>query len=165
MGFVLRFRNVGATLAVALLIGAPSLLEQQTYEARHCERSFRGTRMRNAAIPPKQRAALKSMRHFSTFASMKKGGNTYIMTNPHNNVFYVGCTSDLIVRVHQHKTKVFPKSFTAKYNCVKLVYYESFHTIEEAIAREKQIKAGSRQKKIDLIISMNPEWEDLFDSL
>jgi putative endonuclease len=85
----------------------------------------------------------------------------YIMTNNNNSVFYTGVTSDLKERVHQHKTKKHINSFSAKYNISKLVYFESFETIREAIKREKQIKAGSRNKKIDLINEMNPEWNDL----
>ena len=87
------------------------------------------------------------------------------MTNAHNNVLYIGVTSELITRVHQHKTKAFPKSFTAKYNCDKLVYYESFHTIEEAIAREKEIKKWKREWKDELVNKTNPKWKDLFDDL
>ena len=68
---------------------------------------------------------------------MKKGGAVYIMTNAHHTVFYTGVTSDLITRIHQHKTKHYPKSFTARYNITKLVYYEGFHDIEEAIYREE----------------------------
>ena len=87
------------------------------------------------------------------------------MTNAHNKVLYVGVTADLIVRVHQHKTKAFPKSFTAKYNCDKLVYFESFHTIEEAIAREKKIKDWKREWKDALVNAANPQWRDIYDEL
>ena len=96
---------------------------------------------------------------------MQRGGSVYIMTNQHNTVLYVGVTANLIARVQQHKEKTHPNSFTAKYNCDKLVYYNTFSTIEEAILEEKRIKAGSRQKKIDLIKSMNAEWADLFETL
>ncbi|OFY92904.1 MAG: hypothetical protein A3K10_08550 [Bacteroidetes bacterium RIFCSPLOWO2_12_FULL_31_6] len=96
---------------------------------------------------------------------MERGGFTYITTNKNNTVLYVGVTSDLKDRIHQHKTKHFPTSFSAKYNVDKLVYFETFFNIEEAIVREKQLKAGSRKKKIDLINSLNPEWKDLFDEL
>ena len=88
----------------------------------------------------------------------------YIMTNKNNTVLYTGVTNDLIRRVHEHKEKM-TKGFTKKYNINKLVYYEAFDIVYNAIAREKQIKAGSRQKKIDLINSMNKEWEDLYDGL
>ena len=88
----------------------------------------------------------------------------YIMTNKNNKVLYTGVTNDLIRRVHEHKEKM-TKGFTKKYNIKKLVYYEAFDIVYHAIAREKQIKAGSRQKKIDLINSMNKEWEDLYDGL
>jgi len=87
------------------------------------------------------------------------------MSNTHNNVLYIGVTSDLIVRVYQHKTKVFPNSFTAKYNANKLVYYESFHTIDEAIAREKNIKDWNREWKDALVNSSNPEWKDFYEEL
>jgi putative endonuclease len=96
---------------------------------------------------------------------MKRGGATYIMTNTYNTVLYVGVTSDLKLRVYQHKNKYFPKSFTARYNLFKLVYFESFFTIDEAIAREKQIKAGSRAKKIALINSVNSKWIDLYGEI
>jgi len=69
------------------------------------------------------------------------------------------------MRVCQHKEKADPKSFTARYNVDHLVYYEQFFDIGEAIAREKQIKAGNRQKKIDLINKFNPEWRDLYFEL
>jgi len=73
---------------------------------------------------------------------------------------YTGVTSDLKDRVLQHKQKIY-KGFTTKYECNKLVYYEEFQWIEDAISREKQLKAGSRQKKIDLIVTSNPSWSDL----
>jgi len=88
-------------------------------------------------------------------------GFVYIITNSNNSVLYTGVTSDLKVRVLQHKTKKYSRSFSAKYNICKLVYFESCETIGEAIKREKQIKAGSRNKKIALINEMNPEWDDL----
>ena len=84
----------------------------------------------------------------------------YIMTNRRNGTLYTGVTSDLPQRVFQHREGV-KKGFTSKYGCKTLVYYETCDEMPSAIAREKQIKAGSRQDKIDLINSMNPEWEDL----
>jgi len=86
------------------------------------------------------------------------------MTNPTNTVLYVGVTRDLIKRVYEHKAKLV-NGFTKKYNIVKLVYYEVLEDIENAISREKQIKAGSREKKVLLINSMNGEWRDLYDEL
>ncbi len=74
----------------------------------------------------------------------------------------MGVTSDLYERIKQHKNKIFSNSFSAKYNLNKLVYFEQFQMVGDAIAREKQIKAGSRLKKINLIESINPEWKDLF---
>ena len=82
----------------------------------------------------------------------------YIMSNKRQTVLYTGKTSDLQKRVIEHKLKLSPKSFTARYNVNQLVYFEGFSTNEEATQREYQIKAGSRQKKIDLINSMNPQW-------
>jgi putative endonuclease len=93
---------------------------------------------------------------------MERGGAIYILTNKSNAVLYTGVTSDLRKRLYEHKNKIYMSSFTAKYNVSKLVYFEVFSLIEEAIAREKQIKGGSRKKKIELIESINPEWEDLW---
>jgi putative endonuclease len=95
---------------------------------------------------------------------MRKICAVYILTNFKKTVLYTGVTSDLIARVGQHKTKAH-EGFTMRYQVTDLVYYEVFHSIRDAIRREKQIKGGSRQKKIDLINSMNPEWRDLFGSL
>jgi len=84
----------------------------------------------------------------------------YIMTNKRNTVLYTGVTNNLEERVSQHKNKL-KKGFTSKYNINKLVYYEEFDYIDDAIAREKQIKAGSRKKKIELIEGINKKWDDL----
>ena len=84
----------------------------------------------------------------------------YIMTNPRKTVLYTGITNNLPRRVYEHKEKLAP-SFASKYNVTDLVYYEMAETAEAAIAREKQLKAGSRQRKIELIKSMNPTWRDL----
>lgn len=86
----------------------------------------------------------------------------YFMTNKNNTVIYVGVTSDLLKRIYQHKTKTY-QGFTHKYNCDKLVLFEEFDDINQAIAREKQIKSGNRKRKEDLINSNNPEWNDLSD--
>jgi putative endonuclease len=87
------------------------------------------------------------------------------MTNDNDTVLYTGVTSNLIGRVKEHKENLHPESFTARYNIRKLVYYESFASIVEAIKREKQIKAGSRKKKLNLINGSNPEWKDLYFNL
>ena len=92
---------------------------------------------------------------------MERGGAIYILTNKNNTVLYTGVTSDLRKRLYEHKNKSHPSGFTARYNVSKLVYFEVFSLIEEAIAREKQIKGGSRKKKIQLIDSLNPDWKDL----
>ena len=96
---------------------------------------------------------------------MERGGCVYIMTNKNNTVLYTGVTSDLKKRVYEHKNKLYPTSFTSRYNVSKLVYYEYYPTIEEAIQREKQIKAGSRMKKIALIEKVNREWKDLYEEI
>jgi len=85
----------------------------------------------------------------------------YIMTNgPKPAVLYIGITSDLVRRVWQHKNKLTP-GFTSSYNLTRLVFYECFIYPDAAIAREKEIKAWRRSKKLALIESMNPEWHDL----
>ncbi|HLP20999.1 MAG TPA: GIY-YIG nuclease family protein [Chitinophagales bacterium] len=89
----------------------------------------------------------------------------YIMTNAGNSVLYTGVTSNLLNRCEDHLNKKHPDSFSARYNVNKLVYYELFERIETAIAYEKKIKAGNRQKKIDLIRANNPHWNDLYPVL
>lgn len=91
----------------------------------------------------------------------KLGGYTYIMASENNQVVYVGVTSDLSRRIWQHKNQL-GCAFTKKYKITKLVYYEALGTIGAAIRREKQLKGGSRQKKINLINSINPDWKDLY---
>ena len=95
----------------------------------------------------------------------QRGGCVYITTNKLHTVLYTGVTSDLIGRVWDHKNKRYPNSYTAKYNCDKLVYYFFYSRIEEAIATEKAIKGGSRKSKMQLVNSINPEWKDLYDVL
>ncbi|MFA5175109.1 MAG: GIY-YIG nuclease family protein [Patescibacteria group bacterium] len=90
----------------------------------------------------------------------------YIMTNQNNTTLYTGVSNSLARRIYEHKTKnSYHESFTKKYNINKLVHYKIFDDIKNAITREKQIKAGSRQKKIDLINNKNPEWKDLYDEV
>ena len=85
----------------------------------------------------------------------------YIMFNKRNGTLYTGVTSDLTQRIYEHKQSIYPDSFTAKYHCNKLGYYESFQYINDAIEREKHIKSQSRKYKLDLIESINPDWLDL----
>ena len=92
---------------------------------------------------------------------MEKGGYVYILTNRNNTVLYVGVTSNLEERIWQHRTGYFKNTFTSRYNVIKLVYYEHFLTIEDAIYREKQLKGGTRKKKTELINKINPEWKEL----
>ena len=95
---------------------------------------------------------------------MDKQYYVYIMTNKNNTVLYTGVTSDLKKRVFQHKEKL-ADGFTSKYNVSKLVYYQIAQSAFAAISREKQIKGGSRAKKIELIDRLNPDWKDLSDTL
>ena len=86
----------------------------------------------------------------------------YIITNYEETVLYTGVTNNLKRRIYEHKNKLV-NGFSKKYNLNKLVYYEAFEDIQQAITREKQIKAGSRKKKCDLIKNFNREWKDLYD--
>ncbi len=94
-----------------------------------------------------------------------KPGFVYIITNKNNTTLYVGVTSNLTNRIVQHKEKKYRNSFSARYNLDKLVYYEQLEKIGEAIEREKQLKAASRTKKVQLIESINPNWDDLFEGI
>lgn len=97
-------------------------------------------------------------------SSQSKEYAVYILTNKMNKVLYTGFSGNLKNRIGDHKEKLFP-GFTSRYGVAKLVYFETFPDLDSAIAREKQIKAGSRQKKIDLIQGMNPKRRDLFGEL
>ena len=88
----------------------------------------------------------------------------YILTNRRHTVLYISVTGDLKRRVYQHREKVLP-GFTRRYNISKLVYYECAEDASAAIAREKQIKAGSRRKKIELVSGFNSEWRELYEEL
>lgn len=88
----------------------------------------------------------------------------YILASQKNGTLYIGLTNDLDRRVAEHKSKLFP-GFTKKYNVVRLVYFETFTEIEEAIDREKQLKKWKRQWKIELIEKQNPSWQDFFPFL
>ncbi len=87
------------------------------------------------------------------------------MSNNHYTVFYTGVTSDLFSRITEHKENHYPKSFTARYNIHKLIYYEVLASIEEAIDREKVVKKLARNRKLALIEAMNPERKDLFETI
>ncbi len=95
---------------------------------------------------------------------MQKQYCVYILTNQRHTVLYTGVTGDLKRRVYQHREKLLP-GFTNRYNVSQLVYYECTEDVSSAIAWEKQIKAGSRQKKIELVNRFNPEWRDLYNEL
>ncbi|MCH8156521.1 MAG: GIY-YIG nuclease family protein [Nitrospinae bacterium] len=88
----------------------------------------------------------------------------YIMANKRNGTLYTGVTSNMVKRVYEHKNGVI-QGFTKRYGCKRLVYYEIAEDMASAIVREKQIKSGSRKKKLMLIESMNPAWEDLYDEI
>ena len=97
--------------------------------------------------------------------TVQRGGTVYIMASINNKVLYTGVTSDLFGRVQQHKQKLYPESFTARYNCIKLVYFETYSTIDEAIDEEKRIKGGSRSGKEKLVNAINPGWRDLWEEI
>jgi putative endonuclease len=86
----------------------------------------------------------------------------YIMANRRNGALYVGVTSNLPQRVHQHRESLTP-GFAQRYGCKLLVYYERYEDMDAAIAREKQLKAGSRARKLALIETLNPDWRDLYE--
>ena len=88
----------------------------------------------------------------------------YMLASGRHGTLYVGVTNDLARRIHEHKTKVI-KGFTSKYDVSRLVWYEAYERIDEAIAREKALKKWHRDWKIRLIEEMNPEWEDLYPTL
>lgn len=94
-----------------------------------------------------------------------KPGFIYILTNKNNTTLYIGVTSNLPQRIVEHKEKKYKGSFSARYNLNKLVYYEAFQMIGDAIGREKQLKAGNRAAKEKLINSINPKWLDLFEEI
>jgi len=87
---------------------------------------------------------------------------TYMNTNRKRGIIYSGMTSNIVHRMHQHRNKTF-KGFTSRYNLDKLVWYEEFDWVQDAIAREKKIKGWKRAKKISLIEKNNPNWDDLYD--
>ena len=93
-----------------------------------------------------------------------KGPAVYILTNKPNGTLYEGVTSDLIKLVFEHKNGKVP-GFSKNYGCKRLVYFEMHESMENAIVREKQIKSGSRKKKITLIENMNPRWNDLYGNI
>jgi len=102
---------------------------------------------------------------FYLFSTMQKSGAVYILSSQNKKVLYTGATSDLKGRIWEHKTRMYPNSFTARYNCVRLVYFELFDSIEMANDEEKRIKGGSRAKKDALINKLNPEWKDLWNEV
>ncbi len=88
----------------------------------------------------------------------------YIMASQPNGTLYVGVTSDLARRAYEHRNGLV-EGFTRSYGCKSLVWYEPYDRMDEAIAREKQLKSGSRAKKLALIETVNPTWKDLYDGL
>jgi putative endonuclease len=108
-------------------------------------------------------ASLRSQRRKNTMREIKQPA-VYILASKRNGTLYTGVTSAVARRVYQHRTGAIG-GFTAKYECKLLVYYEAFDRMEDAITREKQIKAGSRAKKIALIESVNSGWVDLYETL
>jgi putative endonuclease len=95
---------------------------------------------------------------------MPRAPCVYMMASKRDGTLYTGVTSDLSQRAYQHREGLTP-GFTSRYGCKRLVFYERYERMDDAIAREKQIKGGSRAKKIALIEAMNPEWNDLYETL
>ena len=95
---------------------------------------------------------------------MDKEYYIYLLTNQNNNVLYTGITNNLIRRVYEHKNKL-QEGFTKKYNVNRLVYYEVYSDIADAITREKQIKGWSRKKKNTMVNQSNPDWKDLYEEI
>lgn len=94
-----------------------------------------------------------------------KPGFIYIVTNKNNTTLYIGVTSNLPKRILEHKEKRYENSFSARYNLNKLVYFEQFQMIGDAIGREKQLKGGNRATKLNLINNFNPDWKDLYQEI
>ena len=111
------------------------------------------------------RNAIASFLAMTNTKKTMKPGFIYIIINKYQTVVYTGVTSNLPQRILEHKEKRYPNSFSARYNVNILVYYEQFQWIGDAIAREKQIKAGSREAKNELIRTLNPTWNDLFEEI
>jgi putative endonuclease len=120
---------------------------------------------------PLTRAQIEQLNEIASFPAMTntnknmKPGFIYIITNKYQTVVNTGVTSNLPQRILEHKEKRYPSSFSARYNVDILVYFEQFQWIGDAIAREKLIKAGSRETKNELIRSLNPTWQDLFEEI
>ena len=95
---------------------------------------------------------------------MQRQPAVYLLTNKSNGTLYIGVTSNLPKRIWEHKNKVI-KGFSEKYNLTRLVYFELYEDMAQAITREKQLKAGSRSTKIELVESLNPNWEDLYQDI
>ena len=102
---------------------------------------------------------------YRTITTNQPQGWVYFLTNKWKTVLYIGVTNNLIKRVQEHRDKIYSTSFTAKYNCEYLVYYEGYQLIQEAIAREKQLKKWHRTWKNALVDKVNVEWKDLYGDL
>ena len=122
----------------------------------HCERS--------EAISVKHHCHCERSEAISVYLMKDKCYYVYILTNKHDGVLYIGVTNNIVRRIWEHREKLVD-GFTKKYNLNKLVYYEMCEEAYNAISREKQLKAGSRKKKVDLINSINPKWDDLYEEI
>jgi putative endonuclease len=116
------------------------------------------------ALGASRSLALRGAKGRGNLVSMERQFFVYIMTNRHHTVLYTGVTGDLVRRVCEHRAKAVA-GFTRRYNVDKLVFYEAAADANAAIGREKQIKAGSRRKKVALIDAMNSVWRDLYDDI
>jgi putative endonuclease len=108
--------------------------------------------------------SLRGAKRRGNLPAMERTYCVYILTNQHHTVLYTGVTNDIVRRIFEHRAKL-TASFTSRYNVDKLVFFEEFADPGTAIAREKQIKSGSRAKKVALIATINPEWRDLYEGM
>ncbi|AAY61859.1 GIY-YIG catalytic domain protein [Rickettsia felis str. Pedreira] len=137
---------------------------------RHCEKNYkviRRSNLRSLLLLHEVATlclSLLAMTFFFVLYKLMKQPIVYIVTNKKNGILYTGVTSNLIKRIYEHKNYTI-KGFSKKYNCKILVFYEIHQTMNSAINREKQIKAGSRDKKIKLIEQTNINWDDLYSEI
>ena len=148
------------------LDGAAPFLDNPVIARSPCDEAIQG--LPHLALRGLPRTRFRTI--LSAFANrrpefpMPRAPCVYIMANDRNGTLYTGVTSNLPQRIHQHREGL-GEGFTRRYRCKLLVFYETYERMDEAIAREKQIKGGSRARKMALIEAMNPQWRDLYADL
>jgi putative endonuclease len=130
----------------------------QPTDGRHQGWDRAGQSVQGGGAAPRNALSAKERQH------LPREPCVYILANRRQGTLYTGVTSNLAERVFQHRQRLTP-GFTSRYSCSRLVFYEKYERMDEAIAREKQIKGGSRARKIALIEAMNPDWQDLYNTL